>query len=77
MPFRPLGRSGMQQPGEPCQWHRYGSPIEKIDTDGVIIDMQIPDTLSRVRFQSSHSMPFLKIPAESLYDNETAMKLKS
>ncbi len=76
MPFRPLGRSGMQQPGEPCQWHRYSSPIEKIDTDGIIIDMHIPDTLSRFRFQSSHSMP-LKISDDSFYKNETAMKQKS
>jgi hypothetical protein len=65
----------MQQPGEPCQWHRYGSPIEKIDTDGIIIDMHIPDTLSRFRFQSSHSMP-LKIPADLFCNSETAMKLK-
>jgi hypothetical protein len=67
----------MQQPGEPCQWHRYGSPIEKINTDGIIIDMHIPDTLSRFRFQISHSMPFLKIITDSFCNNETAMKLKS
>jgi len=56
-PVRTFLRRRMQQPGVPRQRNRYGSSVEKINTDGVVSDSHVINTFAGFRFRSTHSMP--------------------